>query len=267
VIATNYVGAILTSFWFKRWEWARPKDSYLPIRGYLASALTAFGFASLTSFSLGLLSRPDVLQTWRLLYSKFWAWSLMSAVVAASVAYLIDQRERPGMRAKETATLALICAFCAIPVVYLLHSSCGGCAHPPPYWRVTIMSALTGGLIGFFVPTWYRTPLKTVSWYEHFKIVGTTRTDSDSDSGEVVADIKVFSPSRVAGARLSAELPSIVDLASTNDAIANAVRSARAWIKAQQATQADTHIARPLAPPSQPKRADAMPNTRSMIVV
>src|SRR4030095_12377807 len=90
VIATSYVGAILTAYWFKRWEWARPKGDNLPIRGYILSAVVAFGFGLLTSFGLGVLTASGVLESWNLLWSRFWPWSLMSAFVAAFVAYLID---------------------------------------------------------------------------------------------------------------------------------------------------------------------------------
>jgi hypothetical protein len=228
VIATNYVGAILTSFWFKRWEWARPEGDNLPIRGYVLSAIVAFGFASLTSFGLGVLTTTDVLETWNLLGSRFWPWSLMSAFVAAFVAYLIDQKERPGMRWQETVAVALGCALWAIPVVYLLHDACS-CVGPP-YWRVMIVSALTGGLIGFFVPTWHRSPLITLSWYDRFKVV-VTRTDPDSG---VVAAIDVLPP-QVPGhpSPRPERLPS-VEATSTDDAIAEAVRSARAWINARR---------------------------------
>jgi hypothetical protein len=92
VIATSYVGAILTAFWFKRWEWARPEGNKLPIRGYILSAVVAFGFALLTSFGLGVLTASGVLKTWNLLWSRFWPWSLMSAFVAAFVAYLNGKR-------------------------------------------------------------------------------------------------------------------------------------------------------------------------------
>jgi hypothetical protein len=229
VIATSYVGAILTAFWFKRWAFARPEGDNLPIRGYVLSAVVAFGFASLTSFSLGVLTASGVLETWNLLWSRFWLWSLMSAFVAAFVAYLIDQKERPGMRWQETIAVALGCALWAIPVVYLLHDGCG-CVEPP-YWRVMIVSASTGGLIGFFVPTWYRSPLTTVSWYERFKVVVTTRTDLDRG---VVAAIDVFPPQVPGDPRLRAEQLPSVEATSTDDAIAEAVRSARAWINARR---------------------------------
>jgi len=233
VFATSYVGAILTAFGFKRWEWARPKGDDLPIRGYVLSAVAAFGLATLTSFSISVLKTTDVLQSFSLLESRFWPWSLMSAFVAAFVAYLIDQRERPGMRWQETVAVALGCSLCAIPVVYLLQDACHYMAPPcmaPPYWRVMIVSALTGALIGFFVPTWYRSPLRTLSWYERFKVVVTTRPDPDNG---VVAEIDVYPPLVPGHPRQSAErLPSI-EATSTDDAIAEAVRSARAWINAR----------------------------------
>jgi hypothetical protein len=228
VLPTNFVGAILTAFWFKRWEWARREGDNLPITGYVVAALAACLIALLTSFSLGVLTGSGVVETWNIFTSRSWPWSLMAAFVAALVSYLIDQKERPGMRWKETVGVALGCALWSIPVVYLLHYACSSCVPPPPpYWRVMIVSALTGSLIGFFVPTWHRSPLKTVSWYERFKVVVTTRTDQD---GGVVATIDVFPPQALGIPTRRAEQLHPIEAASTDDAIAEAVRSARAWI-------------------------------------
>jgi hypothetical protein len=103
-----------------------------------------------------------------------------------------------------------------------------------------IVSALTGGLIGFFVPTWHRSPLTTLSWYERFKVVVTTRTDPDSCG--VVAAIDVFPPQVPGHPRLRAERLPSVEATSPDDAIAEAVRSARAWIKARrQRSEAPLH--------------------------
>ena len=71
----------------------------------------------------------------------------MSALVAAVVAYRIDQKEQPGIRWPDTALISLVCASWAIPVVFLLHDGCS-CVEPP-YWRVIIVSAVTGGAIGY----------------------------------------------------------------------------------------------------------------------
>jgi hypothetical protein len=231
VNAASYVGAILMAFWFKRWDWANPIDDNLPIRGYILSAVAAFGFATLASFGLGVLTASGVVTTWLLLWSKFWPWSLMSASVSAFVAYLLDQKERSGMRWQETLGTALWCALWAIPVVYLIRDGYNGTDlnGAPPYWRVMIVSAVTGGLIGFFVPSWHRTPLTTVSWYERFKILVTTRTEFDRG---LVATIDVFPPQELTGpGRPAVRLPHVVYATSTDDAVADAVRSARAWIK------------------------------------
>jgi hypothetical protein len=225
LIPTNFVGAILTAFWFKRWKWARREGDHLPITGYVVSALTACLIGLLISVSLGVLRGSDVVKSWNDFTSRSWPWSLMAAFVAALVAYLIDQKERPGMRWKETVGVALGCALWSIPVVYLLHYACG--CDVPPYWRVMIVIALTGSLIGFLVPTWYRSPLKTVSWYERFKVVVTTRTDQE---GGVVATIDVFPPQALGVSTRRAEHLSPIEATSTDDAIAEAVRSARAWI-------------------------------------
>ena len=232
VIAASYLGAVLTAFWSKRWRWARPDGDNLPIRGYLLSAVAAFVLASLTSFGLGVLTGRGVLDTWNLMSSRLWPWSLMSALVAACVAYRIDQKERPGIRWPDTVLVALACAFWAIPVVCLLHDGCA-CLEPP-YLRVMIVSAFTGGLIGFFVPTWHRSPLTTVTWYERFKVVVIAR--ADPGNGLVAAAINVLPP-QVPGhptPRAQQLLP--VEASSTDEAIAEAVRSARAWINVQRAS-------------------------------
>src|SRR5262245_15688293 len=153
----------------------------------------------------------------------------MSAFVIALVPYLIGQMVCPGISGRETVAVAIGCALWSIPVLYLIHDACS-CASPP-YWRVMIVSALTGSLIGFFVPTWRRRPLTTVSWYERFKVVVTTRTDQESG---VVATIDVFSPQVPGVPRQRAEQLPSVEATTTDDAIAEAVRSARAWINARQ---------------------------------
>jgi hypothetical protein len=222
VIAASYVGAVLAAFWSKRFEWARPEGDSVPIRGYLLSAVSAFVLASFTSFGFGVLTGSKLFRTWDLMTSRFWPWSLMSALVAAAIAYRIDQKERPAIRWQDTAFISLVCALWAIPVVFLLHDGCS-CAEPP-YWRVIVVSAVTGGAIGFLIPTLYRSPITSSTWYEHFKIVVSTRTDPD---GGVFATIKVFPP----GLPQLEQLP-IVTASSTDDAMAEGVRSARAWINA-----------------------------------
>jgi hypothetical protein len=149
----------------------------------------------------------------------------MSALVAAAVAYRIDQKERPGIRWQDTAFVGLACAFWAIPVVFLLHDACD--CSVPPYLRVTIVSAVTGATIGFLIPTLHRSPITTVSRYEHFKIVVTTLTDPD---GEVRAAIRVLPPELSGHSAKGAEQLPLVTASSTDDAIAEAVRSARVWI-------------------------------------
>jgi hypothetical protein len=80
-----------------------------------------------------------------------------------------------------------------------------------------------------------------VSWYEGFKVVLTTRTDPDIG---VVAEIAVF-PRQLPGVpRLHAEQLPSVEAISTDDAIALAIQSARAWINARQRQrQSDSSVA------------------------
>lgn len=251
VIAASYVGAVLSAFWSKRFQWARPENDNFPIRGYLLSAVAAFCLASVTSFCLGVLISRDVEQTCNLIASRYWPWSLMSALAAAAVAYRIDQKERPGIHWQDTIFIALACAVWAIPVVSLLHDGCS-CAGPP-YWRVIIVSAVTGGVIGFLIPTLYRSPLTSSTWYEHFKIVVTTQTDPEAG---VLAAIKVFPPGL---ARNPEQLPSIM-AESTDDAMAEGVRSARAWIKERRRQQEPPSIK-----PSSAQRAETCIDARDTI--
>lgn len=228
VIATNYVAAVLVAFLFKKSKWAMD----LPIARYASSAAAAFGFASFISLVLGVLMTFNVQQAWTLTTSRWWPWGLMSAVVAALVGYLLDQEERSGGQWREAGTVALACALFAIPVVWLLNNACQGhnCM-APPLLRVMINAGVTGGLIGFFVPTWYRRPEIMVSEYERFKIVVTLRTEPDN----VVATVDVLPPRPSRGPKPSAErLPDEIEDASADDAIAEAIRAARGWIDRQR---------------------------------
>jgi hypothetical protein len=70
VIAASYIGAVLAAFWSKRFEWGRPENDNLPLRGYLLSAVAAFSLASLTSISIGVLTRLDFSGSWKLMTSR-----------------------------------------------------------------------------------------------------------------------------------------------------------------------------------------------------
>ena len=124
--------------------------------------------------------------------------------------------------------MMIVCALMAFPIVWLLNRVCGGAVcDAPPYWRVTINAALTGGLIGFFVPTWYRSPEVMVSGYERFKIVVTALTKPDG----VLATIQVVPPKLPGDPKPSpVQLPHEIEDVSVDAAIAEAIRTARAWV-------------------------------------
>jgi len=226
VIATMYVGGLVVALQVKRWRSGRPGGDALRCTGYALSAAGAFGFSALTSFALGILMTFDVGEAWRLLTTRSWPWGFMSASVAAVVAYLIDQEERPGRRPFEAAIAAGVCALTAIPVLHLLNQACNDCG--PPLWRVMINAGLTGAVIGGFVPTWYRRPQTLVSEYEHHRIVVTTRTTVE---GRVVASVDLFPPRPPGGSAPTGDrLADDVDGESAEDVIGEAIRMARTRI-------------------------------------
>lgn len=224
VIVTIYMGAVSMALAFKQPSWARYRRNLR----YVSAAAAAFGFASLASLGWGLLLTFDVRTAWQQLSSRWWPWGLMSVAVAALVAYFIDHEDRPGTRRQEAAAMMIVCALMAFPIVWLLNRVCGGAVcDAPPYWRVTINAALTGGLIGFFVPTWYRSPEVMVSGYERFKIVVTALTKPDG----VLATIQVVPPKLPGDPRPSpVQLPHEIEDVSVDAAIAEAIRTARAWV-------------------------------------
>jgi hypothetical protein len=79
IIATTYVGAVLSALYLKRFPFARPNEAGRPIRGYVLSALMAFGCALVVSFGLGILAQWNIKQTVQLLSERWWPWSLMAA--------------------------------------------------------------------------------------------------------------------------------------------------------------------------------------------
>jgi hypothetical protein len=192
----------------------------------------------MSSFVLGMLTTLNANQAWHLLGSRWWPWGFMSATVAGCVAYAIDQEAHPRVRWRDTGLLAVACAAVAFPVVRLLHDTCQ-CTEPQ-VWRVVLNALVTGGLVGFFVPTWYRRPQTMVSSYKRFRLVVAAGANSE---GRIVATIDV-TPPKVPGESLprAERLPETVETDSADDAIGEAIRTAREWI--------DLRLASPEAVPA-----------------
>jgi hypothetical protein len=222
VISTAYLGAVMVAILLKSMSWAEGR----PIARYASSGFAAFGLASLTSFAFGLLTTFNIWMAAHLLVSRSWPWGITSGVLASVVAYLIDQDEWPVPRRWEAAIVAVACALCTIPVVYLLKRACDvpGCA--PPLWRVMANAAFSGTLIGAFVPTWFRVPEVMVREYRRHRISISARNVQE----QVVAEIEIFAPRGPAKSPPAPERLEPVVEDTSYDALAEAIRAARAWI-------------------------------------
>ncbi|HZR82994.1 MAG TPA: hypothetical protein VFD92_18000 [Candidatus Binatia bacterium] len=241
-IATTYAVAIVIALLMKRTTWA----TALPVTNYAVAALAAFAFGCLSSFALNVLTTLDVPQAWQALNSRLWPWGIMSAGIATVVGWTSERDDRVSLRRWEALEAAAACAVLAVPVVWLLHDACRGAACiPPPYWRVVTTAAVTGGLIGYFVPTWYRSPEVMTTEYAGWRLMVSVTRSEDS----VLAVVDAIGPRAAGASRVARRLSlSPVEEPCTDDAIAEAVRRARTWI--------DRSRGRPAAPTSP---ADAPP--------
>jgi hypothetical protein len=172
-----------------------------------------------------------------LLTGRWWPWAFMSTVVTGVLAYLIEQEDSPRRRWFESGIMAAACGVAAVGVVRLLNDACGqSTCDNPPMWRVVVNAALTGGIIGWCVPMWYRRPQIMITEYRRFRVIVSVKSKPDGGATATV-DLQ---PPRVASARGErVHLGDEVESASTDDAIAEAVRSARGWIDARPMTTLD----------------------------
>jgi hypothetical protein len=173
IIATIYVGAVLAARYPKRWAWARPHEMGRPIRGYVLSGVLAFACSMGASFGLGILLTWDVQTAAQLLVERWWPWGWMAAFMAVATAYNMDNDERSTRRWVETllqAAVGVVGALIVHPQLQGLCAQVPECPSPPPLVRMMLSAAVTGGVIGWFVPTWSRSPQALTVNYKGWKV-------------------------------------------------------------------------------------------------
>ena len=152
-IACVYAAAILLAIYPKRWAFFQ-KQTVRPIRAYLVSALlaaTAWVVAFASLWSTVSANGDEAIEN----LTDRWPWLIMAATTAFVTSWSADNAPRPRLRWLEAAGQAAVTAVAAVVVIALLPESV---PWPPDVRTSTILvnSTLTGALIGFFVPTWYR---------------------------------------------------------------------------------------------------------------
>lgn len=173
IIATIYVGAVLSARCPKRWAWARPNEMGRPIRGYVLSGGLAFACSMVASFGLGILLTWHVKTAAQLLVERWWPWGWMAAFMAVATAYNLDNDERSTRRWVEAvlqAAVGVVGALMVHPQLERLCAQVSACPSPPPLMRMMLSAAVTGGVIGWFVPTWYRSPQALTVNYKGWKV-------------------------------------------------------------------------------------------------
>jgi hypothetical protein len=195
VIGTIYVGAILSALYPKRWPWARPHDTGRSIRGYVFSGITGFVFATVASLGLSAFTTGDPDTAMTLWSTRLWPWGCLAAFMAAATAYNMDNDARPGRRGVEATLQAVVGGVGALLVYWQLQQLCTAtpspaCVVPPPA-RVILAAAVSGGCIGWLVPTWYREPQTVTVDYKQWKVIVTLK---GLPSGEITPIIRVKRP-------------------------------------------------------------------------
>ena len=192
IIATIYVGAVLSARYPKQWAWARPHEMGRPIRGYVLSGALAFACSMVASCGLGILLTWDVQNAVQLLVERWWPWGWMAAFMAVATAYNLDNDERSVRRWVEASLQAVVGVVGALFVRLQLEGLCAQvpeCSSPPPLVRMMLSAAVTGGLLGWFVPTWYRSPQTLTVDYKGWKVRVTARV---LPHGQVAPAIQVM---------------------------------------------------------------------------
>jgi hypothetical protein len=243
IIGTIYIGAVLAAFYPKRWAWARPNERGRPIRGYVLSGVIAFGFAMIASFSLGVLLTWDVKNAVQLLFTRWWPWSLPAAFMAATTAYNLDNEERPGQRWVEATLQAAIGAVGAVIVYLHLQDACGAVAHcAPPLYRMLVTATVTGGLIGWLVPTWWREPQTMTLSYRRWRVTVTAKVLTNGHIAPIIQAARP--PERGQGHSVDPQASLLSfeeEFPSTEEALASAIQYARKHIDAELAAAEQAH--------------------------
>lgn len=229
IIGINYVGAVVSAIYLKQWPWARPTPAGRPIRGYVLSGLLAFVLSTVASFGMGVLLMWDVEAAMQRLIEWWWPWSFMAAFTAAATAYNIDNDEWSGRRWFEAVLQAIVGMVGALIVYVWLKDLCTNDPNPncaPNFVRVILMAAISGGLIGWLVPTWYRQPQTMTVNYKQYKVIVTAKV---LPNGNVTPMIQIRS--RKPGQLSSVDVPPVEEeFPSTEEALAKAVECARKQI-------------------------------------
>src|SRR5262249_39349192 len=137
----------------------------------------------------------DVTIAVKYLIGRWWPWSFMAAFTAVAAAYNLDNNDEwPRQRWIEAALQAVVAMVVALFVYMQLERLCSNvsvldsnCA--PPLVRVLLSATITGALIGWLVPTWFREPQTMTVNYKQYKIIATAKA---SPSGNVAPMIKVI---------------------------------------------------------------------------
>lgn len=153
MIATIYVVAVSCALLPKGWRFARADAAGRPVRAYAMSGVVAFGFSLAASTAVGTIIFGDLGSALNELYHK-WPWGLMGFATAFVTAFNADNSARRGIRWVEAGTQAVV-AGASVSVVYWLLPLVGS-GIVPPLERLVTNAVLTGAVIGFCVPTWYR---------------------------------------------------------------------------------------------------------------
>jgi hypothetical protein len=229
VIGTIYVGAILAALIPKRWPWARPNDAGRSIRGYVFSGLTGFTFATVASLGLSAFTTGDPNTAIQLWSTRLWPWGCLAAFMAAATAYNMDNDAQPERRWVEATLQAVVGGVGALLVYWQLQKLCVAtpapdCVVPPPA-RVILSAAVSGGCIGWLVPTWYREPQTVTVDYKQCKVMVILKVLS---TAEIAPIIRVKRPPATDAQMF--QLPFERQFLSAEEALASAIAYAREHI-------------------------------------
>jgi hypothetical protein len=156
MIATIYVVAVFWALFPKAWQFGRVNAAGRPIRAYAMSGLFAFVSSLAASLAVGALFKVD--PSWALVALRDkWPWGLMAFATAFVTAANADNGPRPGLRWMEAGIQAAAGAVAITAVHSLLPLACQAeHCFTPSLSRLLVNATVTGAVIGFCVPSWYR---------------------------------------------------------------------------------------------------------------
>jgi hypothetical protein len=183
---------------------------------------------------LGVLRTWDVALAAQMLSERWWPWGLMAVGTAMATAYNIDTEERPGRRWVEAALQAAVGAAGALIVYLRFQEACGpepACALP--LGGILLAGLISGGVIGWFVPTWCREPQTMTIDYKGWTVLVTAHARPNGHIAPAIEVMRFLGR----GQRLSADaqaaaLPFAQEFPSAEEALAKAVAYGRQHIDA-----------------------------------